>query len=88
MIKPFGIDTNISKTVQVEKETSGDLVLKEQKTFYKTQFIVDGSSDITAMNAEGSNYLNYPAGSSVVFKDFSKFYVMNPAETAFEEVTI
>ena len=49
-----------------------------------TQFIADSTEDITAMNAEGNTYLNYPAGSAVLCIGDGNVYVLNASETAYE----
>lgn len=43
----------------------------------RTDFIADTESDISAMNSSNSEYLNYPAGSSVLCLGNGKWYLLN-----------
>lgn len=43
----------------------------------RTDFIADTEADISAMNSSNSEYLNYPAGSSVLCLGNGKWYLLN-----------
>lgn len=51
----------------------------------RTDFIADGADDITAANAEGSIYLKYPAGSTILDAANKKVYVLDASRTAYKE---
>lgn len=70
MIKPY--DYSIKKTRYVEGTP-----------YNLTSFVADETSDITAMNAEGSAYLNYPAGSAALCLGDGKVYILNAEETEY-----
>lgn len=84
-IKAIDTNTNIRREVKrtaavgTETQTVTDI-------YYQTAFVADEASDITAMNAQGSAYLNYPAGSAAICCENKKRYVLNASETAYAEV--
>ena len=55
-------------------------------TYYLTDFICDDTDDVTAANAEGSDYLNYPSGSSILCLEDKKVYVLKADNSAYVEV--
>lgn len=55
-------------------------------TYPLSDFIADSASDLAIMNATGSDYLNYPSGSSVLITGTKKVYVLNAAKTEYVEV--
>lgn len=83
-IKSIGTNTEIRRVVKREIVIGETASRTVTDTYYLTQFIADGTSDITAMNAEGSTYLNYPAGSAVLCIGDGNVYVLNASETAYE----
>lgn len=82
-IKVIDTNTNIRREVKrtaavgAEMQTVTDI-------YYQTAFVADTASDITAMNAQGSAYLNYPAGSAALCIGDGNVYVLNASETAYE----
>lgn len=54
------------------------------QSYAQTAFVADGTSDITAMNADGSAYLNYPAGSAAICMEDGNVYILNAEETEYE----
>lgn len=48
-----------------------------------TAFVADGTADITAMNTQGSEYLNYPAGSAALCLADGNVYILNAEETEY-----
>lgn len=52
-------------------------------SYQQTTFVADETSDITAMNAEGSVYLNYPAGSAALCLADGNVYILNAEETEY-----
>lgn len=55
-------------------------------TYFKTTFVADTGSDIAEMNKNGSEYLNYPAGSAVIAIDSGTAYILNASESEYVEV--
>ena len=84
-IKAIDNNTNIRREVKREV-TVGTDTQTVTDIYYQTAFVADTASDITAMNATGSVYLNYPAGSAVICCENKKRYVLNASETAYTEV--
>lgn len=82
------IDYNTEFTREVKRTaTDGDgNSITVTDRYPMTAFVADGTADITAMNAEGSEYLNYPAGSVVICAANKKKYILNASETAYSEV--
>ena len=84
-IKAIDTNTDIRRevkrtaTVGADTQTVTDIC-------YQTAFVADSASDITAMNAQGSEYLNYPAGSAAICCENGKRYILNASETAYTEV--
>ena len=82
-IKAIDTNTNIRRevkrtvTVGTETQTVTDI-------YYQTAFVADTASDITAMNAQGSEYLNYPAGSAAICMEDGNVYILNAEETEYE----
>ena len=76
MISVVKSDNQVLRNVAVAEEIDGEVV-SYVKQYEKTDFIADGFEDIEAMNAEGSEYLNYPAGSTVKRMDNDFIYVLN-----------
>lgn len=81
-IKNYGVDTSIHKDVQ-RQVTVGGKTKVVTDTYFRTKFIADETSDITAMNAAGSEYLNYPCGSFALCIADGGVYVMNATETEY-----
>ena len=81
-IKAIDTNTNIRRevkrtvTVGTEAQTVTDI-------YYQTAFVADTASDITAMNAQDSAYLNYPAGSAALCLGDGNVYVLNAEETGY-----
>lgn len=50
---------------------------------YISSFVADSAEDIEAMNEEGSEYLHYPAGTSVICLGDGKIYILNADETEY-----
>ena len=69
------------KRVAAVSETENKTVTD---VYSQTQFIADAASDIAAMNASGSVYLNYPAGSAALCLEDGNVYILNAAETEYE----
>lgn len=84
-IKSIGTNTEIRREVK-RTATVGTETKTVTDIYYQTAFVADTASDITAMNATGSEYLNYPAGSAVICCENKKRYVLNASETAYTEV--
>lgn len=82
MIKPIGSNKSISRTVQRTGTYDGEMRTMND-IYYLTQFVADEITDIAAMNAAGSEYLNYPAGSAAICMEDGNVYVMNAAETEY-----
>lgn len=79
------IDTNTSIRREVKRVvTVGTETQTITDIYYQTAFVADGTSDITAMNAQGSVYLNYPAGSAALCIEDGNVYVLNASETEYE----
>lgn len=74
MIKAMEVDK------AVEKRING------KGSYFKTVFVADTESDVAAMNANGSEYLNYPAGSAVICVETGSAYLMNASENEYVEV--
>ena len=74
----------------IKREIRRSVAVSETETrtvtdiFFHTDFIADDTSDITAMNAAGSEYLNYPAGSAALCIEDGNVYILNASETAYE----
>lgn len=83
-IKPMDYNSDIRREVKREIVIGETASRTVTDTYYRTQFIADGTEDITAMNAEGSTYLNYPAGSAVLCIGDGNVYVLNASETEYE----
>ena len=81
-IKIYGVDTSIRKDVQREVTIGGKTKVVTD-TYYRAGFIADTTDDISAMNAHGSTYLNYPAGSYALCIQDGEVYIMNAAETEY-----
>ena len=58
----------------------------EMKCYYLTKFQADDDSDITTANAEDSEYLKYPGGSSIQLPS-GKLYILNASRTEYVEAT-
>ena len=56
------------------------------KYYYITKFQADSEDDITTANAEGSEYLKYPGGSSIQLPS-GKQYILNASRTEYVEAT-
>lgn len=56
-------------------------------SYDRTDFIADAATDVTAMNANGSAYLKYPAGSMVYCAADGKKYILKADQSAYVEVT-
>lgn len=56
------------------------------KTFYKKLFYVNGLEDIAAMNAPGSVYVKYPAGTAALCAEDSTVYVLVRDDNPYGEV--
>lgn len=82
-IKAIDNNTNIRREVKREV-TVGTDTQTVTDIYYQTAFVADTASDITAMNATDSEYLNYPAGSAVLCIGDGNVYVLNASETAYE----
>ena len=81
MVKKIGYDIDITREVtrtENQKEVTD--------TFVRTDFLADEETDITAMNAEGSEYLKYPAGSMVYCVESKKKYILKADCTEYAEV--
>lgn len=46
-------------------------------------FVADTEDDIADMNAEGSEYLHYPAGSACLCLENGEVYILNAEETEY-----
>lgn len=81
MIKAIGTNKDIIRMVTVN---GGDPTMTNTtKTYYQTTFVADATSDIATMNADGSEYLNYPAGSCVLDSFASDVYILNASQTEY-----
>ena len=81
-IKAIDNNTNIRREVKREV-TVGTDTQTVTDIYYQTSFVADETSDITAMNADGSTYLNYPAGSAALCLGDGKVYILNAEETEY-----
>ena len=81
-IKAIDNNTNIRREVKREV-TVGTDTQTVTDIYYQTSFVADETSDITAMNADGSTYLNYPAGSAAICLGDGKVYILNAEETEY-----
>ncbi len=81
MIKAVNYDEKISRVIK--KEVNGKSV---ENTYFRTDFVADGESDITAANTAGSEYLDYPAGSCIYSAEEKKMYMLNASEDEYAEV--
>lgn len=78
------IDSNNSIKREVKRTvTVGTDTQTVTDIYYMTSFVADEASDITAMNAEGSAYLNYPAGSAALCLADGNVYILNAEETEY-----
>lgn len=78
------IDSNIGIKREVKRTvTAGTETRIVTDVYYQTSFVADEASDITAMNAEGSAYLNYPAGSAALCLGDGKVYILNAEENEY-----
>lgn len=76
MIKTFDENPKIMRPHTTESGTV-------DRFYNLTQFVADELADIAVMNAEGSEYLNYPAGSAAICMEDGNVYVLNAAETEY-----
>lgn len=81
-IKAIDNNTNIRREVKREVMVGTDTQTVTD-IYYQTSFVADETSDITAMNADGSTYLNYPAGSAVLCLADGNVYILNAEETEY-----
>ena len=81
MIRIISTDPSITRKVS---RTESDTAVTD--TFVRTDFLADEETDITAMNAEGSEYLKYPAGSMVYCVESKKKYILKADCTEYTEV--
>ena len=72
------------KAMEVDKTNERRIAGKG--SYFRTVFVADGEADITDMNTEGSEYLNYPAGSAVICTGDKKLYMLNASENEYKEV--
>lgn len=72
------------KAIEVDKRI--ERRIPEDGTYFKTVFVADTEADVAEMNAEGSGYLNYPAGSAVICCETGSAYILNASETEYKEV--
>lgn len=78
------IDTNTDIRREVKRTaTTGTQTQTVTDIYYQTSFVADEASDITAMNAQGSAYLNYPAGSAALCLEDGNVYILNAEETEY-----
>ena len=82
-IKLLDFDPKITRRVKREFTDAAGSTITVTDKYALTNFVADSASDITAMNASGSEYLNYPAGSAVLCLADSNVYVLNASETAY-----
>lgn len=84
MIKAIGTNKDIIRMVTVN---GGDPTMTNtSKTYYQTTFVADATSDIATMNADGSEYLNYPAGSVILDASTSDVYILNASQTEYVKI--
>lgn len=57
-----------------------------KKDYPQTTFVADTTSDITTINADGSEYLNYPAGSCILDTSTSDVYILNASQTEYVKI--
>lgn len=81
-IKAIDTNTNIRREVK-RTATVGTETQTVTDVYYQTAFVADTASDITAMNAQGSAYLNYPAGSAALCLGDGNVYILNAEETEY-----
>lgn len=83
-VKTINYDSKITREVKrtVTSPQGGTFTVTD--SYAHTDFIADSVSDITAMNAAGSEYLNYPAGSAALCLEDGNVYILNASETAYE----
>lgn len=82
-IKAIDTNTNIRREVKRTAAVGTDTQTVTD-IYYQTSFVADEASDITAMNAQGSEYLNYPAGSAALCLGDGNVYILNASETEYE----
>ena len=71
------------KAIEVDKDTKK---CTDKGVYFRTTFVADTESDVAEMNAEGSGYLNYPAGSAVICCETGSAYLMNASEDEYKKV--
>ena len=82
-IKAIDTNTNIRREVKRTAAVGTDTQTVTD-IYYQTSFVADEASDIADMNAEGSEYLNYPAGSAALCLGDGNVYILNASETEYE----
>ena len=82
-IKAIDTNTNIRREVKRTAAVGTDTQTVTD-IYYQTSFVADAASDIADMNAEGSEYLNYPAGSAALCLGDGNVYILNASETEYE----